>query len=63
MTLEPVVYSQDSLVFCSVACEQKYPKPIGGRQFRPVLTVAAIAVLALTAFLLMCIIYRFKYSP
>jgi hypothetical protein len=60
ITLDAVVYSQDGLVFCSDACEQSYPKPIGDRRFRPVLAAAAIAVLTITSFLLMCVVYRFR---
>jgi ribosomal protein L32 len=62
MTLDGVFYSQDGLAFCSQLCEQKYPKPIGARELRPVLAGAALAVLALTAFLLVRIVYWFKYS-
>jgi hypothetical protein len=62
MAFDAALYSQDGLVFCSAACEGMYPKPIGRREFRPVLMVAAVIVLALTAFMLISIIYRFKYS-
>jgi hypothetical protein len=61
MMPEAVVYSQDGLAFCSGVCEHSYPKPIGGREFRAVLAAAAIAVVALTTFLLVCVVYRFRY--
>jgi hypothetical protein len=59
--LDVVLYSQDGLPFCSRVCERKYPKPIGARELRPVLAGAALAVLALTASLLLCIVYWFKH--
>jgi hypothetical protein len=60
ITPDAAVYSQDGLVFCSDACEQSYPQPIGDRKFRSVLAVAAIAVVTITAFLLVCVVYRFR---
>jgi hypothetical protein len=58
---DAVLGSEDGLMFCSDLCEQSYPKPIGDRRFRPVLVAAAIAFLAATAFLLVCVVYRFRY--
>lgn len=60
MSFDDVWNSPDGLSFCSAACERMYPKPIGGREFRLALIAAAFTVLALTAVMLICIIYRFK---